>query len=168
MPTEILRTARLALREVESSDAAFVQELLSSRPFIDNIGDRQVRTLDDAQRYIEQNIRASYRRHGIGMWLVTALESGELLGLCGLLRRDHLEHPDVGYALLPHAFGRGYATEAAGACLRYGREVLGFGTICAIVAPHNRASIHVLEKLGLRLQREIPAPEPDRVLQLFA
>lgn len=164
---QILSTARLALREIEASDAPFVFELLGSQPFIDNIGDRKVRDLDDARRYIENNIRSSYSRHGFGMWLIAERNSGLALGMSGVLKRDHLEHPDVGYALLPAAFGQGYATEAAGACLAHGRSVLGLDTLCAIVAPHNKASIHVLEKIGLRFSRLIPGNSPGETLQLF-
>jgi [ribosomal protein S5]-alanine N-acetyltransferase len=164
---EILATTRLRLRDIEDSDAAFLLELLNSPGFVDNIGDRGVRTLADALAYIENNIRASYRRHGIGMWVVENRVSGTRIGLCGLLRRDTLEHPDVGYAFLPAAFGQGFATEAAGACLAHGRSVLGLEIICAIVAPQNKASIQVLNKIGLHYQRDVPAAEPGRMLQLF-
>jgi [ribosomal protein S5]-alanine N-acetyltransferase len=165
---EILRTARLALREITPDDAAFLLELLNTREFKDNIGDRKVRSLDDARAYIDNSIRASYLRHGMGLWLVLDVHSGQSIGICGLLKRDTLEHPDVGYAFLPASFGQGYATEAAAACLAHGRSVLGLTTICAIVAAHNAASIKVLEKIGLRLLREIPAPEAGQTLQLFA
>lgn len=164
---EILATARLRLREIEAGDAGFLLELLNSREFIDNIGDRKVRTLTDAQGYIDSHIRTSYRRHGMGLWAVEELAGGKIIGICGLLKRDTLEHPDIGYAFLPAAFGQGFATEAAAACLEHGRSVLGLKTLCAIVAPHNKASIQVLSKIGLRFAREVPAPEPDKSLHLF-
>jgi ribosomal-protein-alanine N-acetyltransferase len=166
--TQILSTVRLQLREIEDGDAAFLLQLLNTRDFIRNIGDRRVRTLDDSRRYIDSNIRASYRQHGMGLWVVEDRTSHELLGLCGLLKREALEHPDVGYAFLPAAFGCGFATEAAGACLQHGRSALGLATICAIVSAHNKASIRVLEKIGLHYQREIPGTEPGQMLQLFA
>jgi RimJ/RimL family protein N-acetyltransferase len=163
---EILRTARLALRELEETDAPFILQLLNTREFIDNIGDRQVRSLDDAARYID-NVRASYRSQGFGLWHVGDRATGAPLGICGLLKRDHLEHPDVGYALLPTAFGRGIATEAAAACVAHGRAMLGMQQICAIVAPHNSASIRVLEKIGLHHARDLPGATPGEVLKLF-
>lgn len=166
--TQVLCTARLQLREIEDRDSAFLLQLLNTRDFINNIGDRRVRTLDDSRRYIENNIRASYRQHGMGLWVVDDRNSLMSLGLCGLLKRDTLEHPDVGYAFLPNAFGCGFATEAAAACLHFGRSALGLVTICAIVAAHNKASIRVLEKIGLHYQREIPGTEPGQMLQLFA
>jgi RimJ/RimL family protein N-acetyltransferase len=165
---QILGTARLQLREIEDADAAFLLQLLNSRDFIDNIGDRRVRTLDDSRRYIDSSIRASYRQHGMGLWVVEERDSSAALGLCGLLKRETLELPDVGYAFLPHAYGRGFATEAAAACLQYGRSVLGLAGICAIVVAHNKASIRVLEKIGLRYQREVPGTAPGQWLQLFA
>lgn len=165
---QILSSARLQLREIEDSDAAFLLQLLNTRDFINNIGDRRVRTLDESRHYIESSIRASYRQHGMGLWVVEDRMSLTVLGLCGLLKRDTLEHPDVGYAFLPAAFGRGFATEAAAACLQYGRSALGLARICAIVSAHNKASIRVLEKIGLRYQRDIPGTAPDQMLQLFA
>ena len=165
---QILGTARLQLREIEDTDAAFLLQLLNTRDFINNIGDRRVRTLDESRHYIESNIRASYRQHGMGLWVVEDRNSLAVLGLCGLLKRDTLEHPDVGYAFLPGAFGCGFATEAAAACLQYGRSTLGLASICAIVSAHNKASIRVLEKIGLRYQREIPGTAPGQMLQLFA
>jgi [ribosomal protein S5]-alanine N-acetyltransferase len=165
--TPVLSTARLQLREIEDTDAAFLLQLLNTRDFINNIGDRRVRSIDDSRRYIENNIRASYRQHGMGLWVVEDRNSRAMLGLCGLLKRDTLEHPDVGYAFLPSAFGCGFATEAAAACLHHGRSALGLLSICAIVGAHNQASIRVLEKIGLHYQREIPGTEPGQMLQLF-
>ncbi len=166
--TQVLSTARLQLREIEDTDAAFLLQLLNTRDFIHNIGDRRVRTLDDSRRYMENNIRASYRQHSMGLWVVEDRNSLAVLGLCGLLKRDTLEHPDVGYAFLPGTFGCGFATEAAAACLKYGSSVLGMARICALVSAHNKASIRVLEKIGLHYQREIPGTEPGQMLQLFA
>jgi ribosomal-protein-alanine N-acetyltransferase len=165
---EILSSARLRLREIEADDAEFILELLNSQPFLDNIGDRGVRTADDARRYIENNVKGSYRRHGFGLWLIERRDNDQPLGICGLLQRDYLDFPDVGYALLPAHFGAGYATEAASAVLGYGRSVLGHAAIGAIVSPGNRLSIRVLEKIGLALQRELAATEPGQPVLLFA
>ncbi len=165
---QILSTARLSLRGIETRDAAFILQLLNSQPFRENIGDRKLRSLDDAQQYITHHLQASYRQHGFGLWGVEDAVTGRLLGLCGILKRDTLDDPDVGYALLPQAFGQGFATEAAGACLRHAKESLGLQRICAIVAPRNQASIHVLEKIGLRFQRDIPGTESGETLRLFA
>lgn len=148
---EILRTERLVLREVTQDDAPFVLDLLTSRGFIEGIGDRGVRTLDAARGYIEDRIVGSYREHGFGMWLVTAADEMAPVGLAGLVKREVLEHPDVGYAFIERAWGRGYAQEATAAVLRHARETLELGTIAGITNPDNLASQRVLEKAGLKL-----------------
>lgn len=165
---EILASARLRLREMEADDAEFILALLNSQPFLDHIGDRGLRTTDDAKRYIANHIQGSYRRHGFGLWLIERRADGEPLGICGLLQRDYLDFPDIGYALLPAHCGLGYASEAAVAVLDYGRSMLGHVAIGAIVSPGNRLSIRVLEKIGLVLQREIAATEPGQRVLLFA
>jgi len=146
----ILETARLRLRAAEAGDAAFVLELLNAPGFVQGIGDRGVRTRDEARDYIETRIVSSYRDHGFGMWVVTPKDDAEPLGLAGLVKRDVLPHVDVGYAFLERAWGKGYAQEAAAAVLAYGHGSLGLETIAAIVNPENLASRRVLEKIGLR------------------
>ncbi|MEH6675893.1 GNAT family N-acetyltransferase [Phenylobacterium sp.] len=146
----ILETARLRLRAAEAGDAAFVLELLNAPGFVQGIGDRGVRTLDEARAYVETRIVSSYRDHGFGMWVVTPKDDAEPLGLAGLVKREVLPHVDVGYAFLERAWGQGYAQEAAAAVLAYGHGSLGLETIAAIVNPENLASRRVLEKIGLR------------------
>lgn len=156
--TAVLETERLLLREVTSDDAAFMLELLNSPGFIENIADRGVRTLDQSRAYIDERIAASYRDHGFGMWAVTPRGEAEPVGLAGLVKRDVLEHVDIGYAFLERAWGLGYAQESAAAVLRHARETLGLATIVAITTPDNRPSQKVLEKIGLRYvgQRRLP------------
>lgn len=143
-------TPRLALREMVDDDAQFVVELLTDPAFLKYIGDRGVRTLDDARRYIETGPRAMYARLGIGLWVVETRERGTPVGICGLLKRDTLPDPDVGYAFLPAYRGLGYAAEAARACCEFGFEVRGYERVLAIVSPGNAASARVLEKIGFR------------------
>lgn len=154
----ILETERLILREVAEGDAAFMLELLNSPGFIENIADRGVRTLDAARDYIEERITASYRDHGFGMWAVVPKGETEPVGLAGLVRRDVLEHVDIGYAFLERAWGRGYAQEAAAAVLALAQGDLGLDTIVAITTPDNTPSQNVLRKIGLHYvdQRDLP------------
>ncbi|MDP2213666.1 GNAT family N-acetyltransferase [Phenylobacterium sp.] len=147
----ILETPRLTLREAGAEDAAFVLDLLNAPGFIQGIGDRGVRTLDEARGYIETRILSSYRDHGFGMWVVTPKGEGQAVGLCGLVRREILPHVDLGYAFLERYWGQGYAQEAAGAVLAHARGVFGLATMAAIVNPDNLASRRVLEKIGFRL-----------------
>jgi len=160
----ILETERLRLREMEAGDAPFILELLNEPAFIANIRDSGVRDLEGARRYIEEGPRASYAKHGFGLWLTELKATGEPVGICGILKRDTLDHPDLGFAFLAHHHGRGFATEAGGATLAWARA-RGLHHIVAITAPHNTASAHVLEKLGFRFERllEPPDQKPTRL-----
>lgn len=144
----VTQTERLVLRRFTAGDAPFILRLLNEPSFLHNIGDRGVRTLADAARYLEAGPIASYARHGFGLWLAALKATGEPIGMCGLLRRDHLPHPDVGYALLPEFCSYGFAREAAAATLELGWRELGLERILAIVSPTNAASIRLLESLG--------------------
>jgi RimJ/RimL family protein N-acetyltransferase len=146
----VLETERLVLREATEDDAPFMLELLNSRGFIEGIADRGVRTLDAARAYIRERVLSQYAEHGFGMWLVVPKGEAEPAGLAGLVKRDVLEHVDIGYAFLERAWGRGYAQEAAAAVLAHAQSALGLPTIVAITNPDNRASQRVLEKIGLR------------------
>lgn len=156
----ILETARLSLREGTESDVdvAFLLELLNSRGFIEGIADRGVRTMEQSREYMRERLMGSYAQHGFGMWLVTPKGEDAPIGLAGLVRRDILPHVDVGYAFLEHAWGKGYAEEAARGVLQYAQGPLGLGAICAIINPANLASRRVLEKIGLRYvdTRDLP------------
>ena len=151
----VLETDRLVLRNLTAADDAFILELLNDPGFIKNIGDREVRTLEDARRYVADGPAKSYVKFGFGLWWVGLKADGTPIGICGLIKRDSLEHPDVGYALLERYSGQGYASESGQAVIEYGRRVLGMGRIVAITTPDNDGSIRVLEKLGLRFDSMI-------------
>jgi RimJ/RimL family protein N-acetyltransferase len=148
----VVATERLRLRQILPNDAGFLLELLNDPSFLANIGDRGVRTLDDARAYVERGPAASYARHGFGLWLVELAESGAPLGICGVLRREGLPDPDLGFAFLPRYWGRGYALEAARAVHTHARESLGLRRLLAITLPTNRGSKRVLEQVGFRLE----------------
>jgi ribosomal-protein-alanine N-acetyltransferase len=145
----ILETDRLALSEMTAEDAPFILELLTSRGFKENIGDRGVSDLEGARGYIER-ARAGYAANGFGLWRCGLKATGEPTGLAGLVKRDGLEHPDVGYAFLERFWGQGLASESAAAALAYGRDVVGLKTIVAITTPANLGSIAVLKKIGMK------------------
>jgi RimJ/RimL family protein N-acetyltransferase len=148
-----LQTARLALRRLEPGDAPFIERLLNDPAFLANIGDRGVRNEDDARGYIENGPHAMYQRYGFGLWHVARCSDGASIGLCGLLKRDSLPDVDLGYAFLPEFRGQGFALEAAQATLRAAAGKFGLRRVIAVVSPGNAASIHVLEKLGMRFER---------------
>jgi ribosomal-protein-alanine N-acetyltransferase len=156
----ILETDRLRLREFTAGDAAFVLRLLNGPSFLENIGDKGVRTVEDAVKYLVDGPIRSYTLYGHGLYLVERKDSGEPAGMCGLLKRDEFEHPDIGYAFLPEHTGRGLAIEAARAVLDDARGRLGYRKIIAIVRPGNARSIRLLEKLGLSYAGRASMP-PD-------
>ncbi|HEY3474967.1 MAG TPA: GNAT family N-acetyltransferase, partial [Anaerolineales bacterium] len=119
----ILETERLLLRQLETDDASFILELLNEPSFIQNIGDRNVRTLEDACAYIVNGPVKSYERNGFGLYLVALKDTNESIGMCGLIRREGLEDVDIGYALFPKFWSKGYAAEAALAVKEYARDV---------------------------------------------
>ena len=151
-----------------TGDAAFILRLLNEPSFLHFIGDKGVRTLDDARKYIETGPVDSYRRLGFGLYLVVLKESGASIGMCGLLKRESLEDVDVGFAFLPEFWSRGYALEAASAVMTHGRDALGLSRILAVTTSDNTASIRLLEKLGLAFSRMVQLSEDEPELKLFA
>lgn len=163
----VLETERLSLREVELADARFMLELLNSPGFLENIGDRGVRDEDQARAYIEERVLGSYRDHGFGMWLAVQKADGAPVGLAGLVRREGLDTPDVGYAFIQKVWGRGYAQEAAAAVLAHAQGPMGIPKLAAITTPENFASMAVLRKIGFIYQGMIQLPGIDRESTYF-
>jgi RimJ/RimL family protein N-acetyltransferase len=163
-----LETGRLTLRRIGLGDAGFILGLLNEPSFLRHIGDKGVRTEDDARRYIADGPLASYARLGFGLYAVELRESGALIGICGLLKRDWLDDVDLGFALLPDHWGQGYAFEAASAVLAEAREGHGLRRIVAVTSLENEASIQLLGKLGFRLERVARFTEGGEELRLFA
>jgi ribosomal-protein-alanine N-acetyltransferase len=163
----VLETERLVLREVEDEDAPFMLELLNSPGFLENIGDRGVRDLEQAKSFIEERLRGSYRDHGFGMWLTVQKSDRKPVGLAGLVRREGLETPDVGYAFVQRVWGRGYAQEAAAAVLAHAQGPLGIPKLAAITSPENFASMAVLRKIGFSFHGMVELPGIERESTYF-
>jgi RimJ/RimL family protein N-acetyltransferase len=163
----VLRSDRLELREFGLGDDEFVLRLLNDAAFLRFIGDKGVRTLEDARTYIAQGPMESYRQHGYGLYLVSLRADGTPIGMCGLVKREGLEDADVGFAFLPQFHSQGYASESAAAVLDYGRRRLELKRIVAIAAADNHASIAVLERIGLTYERMVRLPADTRDLKLF-
>jgi RimJ/RimL family protein N-acetyltransferase len=159
---KVLSTERLHLRWLDHSDSEFILELLNDRTFIDNIADRKVRTTEDAEKYIDK-LRKSYEEKGHGFFLVTD-HSGDKLGISGIIKRDTLPDPDVGFAFLPRHTGKGIAYESAKAVMEKGVKDWGMKRISAIISPHNERSKRLVKKLGLAFERNLRlTPEDDEV-----
>lgn len=165
---KILETDRLILRHLSDDDAEFMLELLNDPSFIQNIGDRKIRSLDGAKVYINKGPVASYAKNGFGLYLVQLKETGESIGICGLIKRDQLKDIDIGYAFLPRYWSKGYAIESALAIKAEARDVVGLKRIVAIVDPNNAGSIRVLEKLGMQFDKMVRLSDDDIELKLFS
>jgi RimJ/RimL family protein N-acetyltransferase len=164
---EVIRTERLVLRRLTTEDAELILELVNDPDWLLYIGDRGVRSLQDARDYLLRGPIDMYARLGFGLFRVELRESGVPIGICGLIKRDALEDVDVGSALLPRFRSRGYAREAAAATLEYGRETLGLARIVAIVSPENHPSMGLLRKLGMGPERKIRLAEDADEVCLF-
>jgi [ribosomal protein S5]-alanine N-acetyltransferase len=166
----VLETPRLALREFVLEDAAFILQLVNEPGFLRFIGDKGVGNLEDARNYLRRGPIDSYHRNGFGLY-ATCLRSdagAEPLGMCGLVKREGLQDPDVGYAFLQRHWGRGYAVESAAAAIDYGTRTLKLPRILAITSPDNWGSIRVLEKIGMRFDRLIQWAEGGEQVKLFS
>ena len=168
LAVNILETDRLLLRRLSIDDAGFILELLNEPSFLHFIGDKGVRTLDDAREYILQGPMASYERHGFGLYLTILKDGAVPIGICGLLKRESLPDVDIGFAFLPAFWSKGYALESAAAVKSYGLNTLGLQRIVAITNPDNEASIKLLEKIGLQYERLIKLSEDAPEIRLYA
>jgi len=164
----VLGTSRLSLRRLTEEDAPFILGLLNEPSFVEFIGDRGVRTVDEARRYLLAGPIASYEQHGFGLYLVQLGEGDIPIGICGLLKREQLECPDIGFSLLPGYWSQGYALEAASAVMEYAREPLALGRLLAITSQHNERSARLLAKLGFTFERNIRMSPDGEELKLFA
>jgi len=153
---------------MSADDAPFMLALLNEPSFIRNIGDRGVRTLDDARSYIARGPLASYDRFGFGLYLVQLKNDDTPIGICGLLKRETLADVDIGFAFLPDFWRRGYAVESASAVRDYARDRVGLRRLVAIVNPGNEPSARVLEKIGFTYERKIAVGNEGTDLKLFA
>lgn len=164
---EILQSERLAFYQLTLADAELMLRLLNEESFIQNIGDRGIRTLAQAEQYLQDGPLRSYQNHGFGMYRLMRKSDGVNIGLAGLVYREYLGIPDVGYALLPEFSGAGYASEAALAVYHFGKNTLQLPEIVGIVAPDNLPSKKILEKLGLVTLKQIMSADTQKWLDYY-
>jgi [ribosomal protein S5]-alanine N-acetyltransferase len=162
-----IQTERVIIQELELSYAGFIFQLLNSPGWLQYIGDKNIHSLEDARNYILNGPLKSYKDHGFGLCLVQLREDGIPIGIAGLLKRDYLDCPDLGYAFLPEYEGKGFAFESANAIVEQSKQNLGLERIQAIVLPENQRSIHLLLKLGMKDQGLHEFPGQKSVLRLF-
>ncbi|HEY2906713.1 MAG TPA: GNAT family N-acetyltransferase [Vicinamibacterales bacterium] len=162
-----IETGRLRLRRLSVADAPFILELLNDPSFLRFIGDKGVRTLDDARKYIGTQI-ASYERFGFGLYLTERKDDGAPIGICGLVKRDSLDDVDVGFAFAPAFWSQGYAAESAAAVIAHATGILKLPRVVAITNPDNTASMNLLNKIGLRFSRMTRLTADGPEVRLFS
>ena len=136
------------MRQYTLKDAPFIYKLMNSEGWLINIGDRNIKTVEDAEAYLEKNYFTSYEKQGFGPYLVS-LKEGTAIGSAGFYKRQNLDHPDIGFAFLEEFTKKGYAFEAASALMKFASEQLGIKKIVGFTLPENTSSIELLKKLKL-------------------
>lgn len=163
----MLETERLLLREFTTGDTAFILELVNSAGWLQYIGDRNIKSVEQAKAYLENGPIKNYRENGFGLCLVERKDDAKAIGMCGLLKREYLDTPDMGFAFLPEFNGNGYAYEIAIATVAYAKNKLKISTVSAITMANNEKSIKLLEKMGFSFKKTIFLPTGKEELQLY-
>lgn len=147
-------TERLILRPATLDDAPFILKLLTSKGWLDNIGDRGVYNLDDARKYITDKLLPAYETPGCGPMLCVLKSDGTIIGNTGVYARPGLDTPDFGFAFLEEYHGQGFAYEASVSNLAYA-VAHGYSELLAITLPSNQPSLALLGKLGFEREPEL-------------
>jgi|SRR5690606_7199323 len=165
----IAETNRLIISKFTFDDAPFFLELANSPNWIKYIGDRHLKTVEDAKTYLKEGTLKCYKDFGFGFYkLQLKEENNKTIGTCGLVKREKLEHTDIGFAMLPDYEGKGFGFEASIEILKLAKEQFKLSKILAITLPTNTNSIKLLEKLGLSFEKRVKLFEDDEELLLFA
>jgi RimJ/RimL family protein N-acetyltransferase len=167
-PVKILETERLILRRLSIEDAAFILALVNEPSWLRFIGDKGVRTIEDARNYILKGPVESYERFGFGLYLTELKGEATPIGICGLLKRESLNDVDLGFAFLPQFWRQGFAYESASAVMAYGKTALGLTRLVALTSPDNDGSIGLLEKLGFTYVQMVRLSEGSPRSRLFS
>ena len=162
-----IETDRLRLRGFTEDDADFVLKLVNDEGWLRYIGDRGIRNADQAREYIGRMV-SMWEDNDYGAYLVALRDSGAPIGLAGLFKREGLDYPDVGFALLGEYRGHGYALEASEAVMRNSWGRCRLKRIGAITVQENGASIRLLEKLGMTFEKTVRLPGSDEDVELYA
>lgn len=164
----ILETDRLTIRQLTLADAPFIVELVNTPGWLRFIGDRHIKTNEQAETYLTNGPMTSYAQNGFGLFGVELKSEKTLIGMCGLIKRDTLPNPDIGFAFLPESMGKGFAFEAANAVTALAINTLKISTILAITLPENQPSRKLLEKIGLKFVRVFLIEDDEEELMLYS
>lgn len=164
---KVTETKRLIISKFSISDAPFFLELVNSPNWIKYIGDRNIKTIEDAKKSIKNGHLKSYKEHGFGFYKLTLKENNTPIGTCGLIKRDTLVEVDLGFAFLPEHEGKGFGFEASDEVMKLAKHQFNLKKIVAITNPDNKNSIKLLEKLGFIFEKEVSPFKDDEILLLF-
>ena len=162
----IIETSRLILSELKTEDAAFILKLYNDPDFITYVGDKGIKSIQDAENFINTEPRQSYKDYKHGLYLVQ-LKDATSIGICGLLKRENLNFPDIGFAILPDHRKMGFIYEASKALIQDAKRRLHFKNILAITSPDNKAAIKLLIKLGFIFKEMIKIDSNNKPTQLY-
>jgi len=162
----VAETERTRLRWMNLKDAQFVIDLLNSPGWLSNIGDRQVRTISDAEMYLNTKVLPDYSKTGFGMYVIEGRKDGRYIGISGLVDRPGLEGIDIGFALLPNEMKKGFAYEASLPLIPHAKEK-GIQLLKAITLPSNTPSRSLLEKLNFKFIKEFYMKDDNDLLCLY-
>lgn len=165
----IAETDRLIIAKMTLDDALFMLELLNTPNWIKYIGDRNVKTVEEAKNYMQNGVLKSYEESGFGFYkLLLKDERNKTIGTCGLVKREQLEDVDIGFAMLPEYEGKGYGKESAQEIMKLAKTRFNLHRIAAIVLPSNDSSVKLLEKLGLTYVKRIAPFDENEELLLYS
>ncbi len=156
-----LETEHLRLRWLTLDDAELMLAIWNDPAFIRHVGDRGIRTIDEARAAMAKGALQLYEKYGYGPYHMALKDDDTAIGICGLFRRDNLDDPDIGYGVLPEYCGKGYGYEGSRAVMQHARSNLALDRVIAIISPDNEASIGLIRKLGLRFERMHRMHEDD-------
>ncbi len=162
-----METQRLKLQVVLPDDAEFLFKLMNTQKWYDFIGDRGIKTVDDARQYIMNKMHPKLSEKGFVNHLMIDKTTNKIVGTCSLHDRDGVDGMDIGYALLPEFEGKGYASEGAQAMISLAFNVHQQKRISAITSDDNKQSYGLLEKLGFTQNGYIKLPNSDESIRLY-
>ena len=161
------QTERLILKPASVDDADFFLELYNMPKFIQFIGDRNIRTKQDAENYIQNRFLPQIEKLGFGNYVVILKENNKKIGAVGIFERDGLEVLDIGFSFFEEFEGKGYAYESAMKIKEIAKDEFNISKISAITTKDNISSQKLIEKLGLKFQKKVRLPDDDEELLYY-
>jgi ribosomal-protein-alanine N-acetyltransferase len=146
-----ITTDRLNIEELNPADYDFIKSLVNTKGWLDNIGDRNIHSDDDAIAYIKKILGTENMYY----WVIRLKEDNTPIGITSFLKRSYLDHFDLGFALLPEFSNKGYAYEATNAVLQLVSKLPEHNIVLATAVSSNKSSIKLLTKLGFRFEKVI-------------